>query len=133
MMHTKHNMTLKEWAEKKRDIVEILAERATLPEPTPITYTELCRRMKSPPSYDPPQDSFELRDLLDEIDKDEARLGRGMLTSLVHNELLNRPGKGFFPLAKELGHRFENTEVGKLTLTIEQIQRVSREQRALRE
>jgi hypothetical protein len=80
MLHTKHNMTLEEWNEKKKDIVEILTEHALMPEPTPITYTQLCRRMKSPPTYDPPQDSFELRDLLDVIDRDEAALGHGMLT-----------------------------------------------------
>ncbi len=124
----KHDMTEQEWTAKKDDIIRILSVQARMAEPTPITYKELCRQMQLPPAFESPQASFELRDLLDEIDRDEAALGRGMLTSLIHNEELNQPGNGFFLLAKKLGFEFDRTEEGRLKFAIEQIQRVSFEQ-----
>jgi hypothetical protein len=42
--------------------------------------------MKSPPIAESPQNSNELRGLLDEIDRDEAELGHGMLTSFVFSQ-----------------------------------------------
>ena len=131
-MEYKHGLTKAEWDEKKKDIVQILIEISLLPEEvqTPLTYKQLCAKMKSPPSHGP--ESYELRDLLDEIDRDEDKLGRGMLTAFVHNEELNRPGKGFFTLAKELGYKFKGTEDGKLQFTIEQMRQVGNEQRILR-
>lgn len=124
-MEYKHGLTKAEWEEKKKDIVQILIEISLLPEDVqaPLTYKLLCAKMKSPPSHGP--ESFELRELLDEIDRDEDGMGRAMLTAFVHNEELNRPGKGFFTLAKELGHKFKDTEDGKLQFTIEQMRQVS--------
>src|SRR5215208_2860998 len=117
-MEYKHGLTKEEWDEKKKDIVRILIDVALTPEEaqTPLTYKQLCSRMKSPPAHGP--ESFELRDLLDEIDRDEDELGRAMLSAFVHNEELNRPGKGFFTLAKALGYKFKDTEEGKLEFTI---------------
>lgn len=131
-MKYKHALTKSEWSEKKNDIIQILIEVALMPEEiqTPLTYKQLCAKMKTPPIHG--ADSYELRDLLDEIDRDEDEMGRGMLTAFVHNEELNRPGKGFFTLAKELGYKFKDTEDGKLQFTIEQMRQVSNEQRILK-
>jgi hypothetical protein len=136
MQPTKYNLTPDEWDETKNDILQILVGRALMPEPTPITYKQLCHQMKSPPSGDAPQNSNELRALLDDINRDEAKLGHGMLTAFVFSEDERSkqpylPGKGFFTLAKKLGYSFTNTEDGKLQFAYEQMQRVSREQRKL--
>lgn len=137
MQLTRYNLPLKEWDEKKKDVVQILVERALMPEPTPITYVQLCQRMKSPPVGDAPQNSNELRGLLEDIDRCEASLGHGMLTSFVFSEDAQTrqphlPGKGFFSLAEKLGYRFGDTEVDRLQFAFEQMQRVTREQSSLR-
>ena len=129
-------MPLREWEAKKSDIRSILSARALQIEATPLTYTQLCDQMTSPPVGPTPQNSYELAALLDEVDREEAAFGHGMLTSLVFREdERNRqpflPGKGFYSLAKKLGHVFENTEAGKLQFALEQIRRVSVEQRHL--
>jgi hypothetical protein len=130
MNWTKYGMTNEEWEAKKEDIRGILAAAAlALDGPCPVTYKELCAKMKSPPPLGP--DAYELRDMLDQIDRVEQELGRGMLTSLVHNRELNRPGVGFLTLARELGHSFSETEVGKLEFTLAQMRRVADEQRLL--
>lgn len=131
-MEYKHGLTQAEWDEKKNDIVQILIEVALMPEEvqTPLTYKQLCAKMKSPPVHG--AESYELRDLLDEIDRDEDEMDRGLLTVFVHNGELNRPGKGFFTLAKKLGCDFKDTDDGKSQFTIEQMRQVSSEQRILK-
>lgn len=132
MGYYKHNLTLEQWNEKKKDIVSILVEEALLPEEMqkPLTYKDLCAKMKTPPSHGP--NSYELRDLLDEIDRDEDTLSHGLLTAFVFNDDLNRPGDGFFTLAKKLNYKFENTELGRTVFTVEQMRRVSSEQREIK-
>jgi hypothetical protein len=86
MQPKKYNLPLSEWNEKKEDIVQILTDCAVMVEPAPLTYIQLCQQMKSPPIAESPQNSNELRGLLDEIDRDEAELGHGMLTSFVFSQ-----------------------------------------------
>jgi hypothetical protein len=137
MQPTRYNLPLPEWNGKKEDIYQILRQRALMGEPTPLTYTQLCQQMKSPPIGEAPQNSNELRGLLDEIDRDEAKLGHGMITSFVFSEDERSgqpflPGKGFYSLAKKFGYTFEDSEAGRLQFALEQMQRVSDEQRHLR-
>ncbi|HEV8366781.1 MAG TPA: hypothetical protein VGQ39_02425 [Pyrinomonadaceae bacterium] len=137
MQPTKYNLPLREWDEKKKDIVQILTDCALMLEPAPLTYSQLCQRMKSPPIGESAQNSIELRGLLDEIDRHEAELGNGMLTSFVfaQDERSGQPflpGRGFFSLAEKLGYIFDNTEDGRLQFAIEQMQRVSNEKTPLR-
>jgi hypothetical protein len=134
---TKYNLSLDEWNEKKEDISQLLIERALMDEPMPLTYTQLCQQMKSPPLGDAPQNSNELRGLLDEIDIDEAKLGHGMLTAFVFSQDERSgepflPGRGFYSLAKELGYKFQDTQDGKLQFAFEQMRRVSEERRTMR-
>lgn len=49
--------------------------------------------------------------LLDEISTEESNAGHGMLSALVvHNRDDMQPGKGFFELAKRLGHPVRDIE-----------------------
>lgn len=137
MKTTKYNLPLDEWNGKKEDISQILIERTLMDQPTPLTYTQLCQQMKSPPLGEAPQNSNELRGLLDEIDMDEAKLGHRMLTAFVFSQDERTgepylPGRGFYSLAKELGYKFQDTQDGKLQFAFEQIRRVSEERRRLR-
>jgi hypothetical protein len=137
METTKYNLPLDEWKGKKEDISQILIERALMDEPMPLTYTQLCQQMKSPPLGEAPQNSNELRGLLDEIDLDEATLGHGMLTAFVFGQDERSgepflPGRGFYSLAKKLGYRFQDTQDGRLQFSFDQMRRVSEERRRLR-
>jgi len=137
MAPTKYNLAVYERNEKKNDIRLILLERALRDEPTPLTYKQLCGLMKSPPPGPAPQNSNELRGLLDAIDREEAELGHGMLTSFVFSEDERTgqpflPGKGFYSLAKKLGYQFQPSEAGKLQFALEQMRLVSAEQALLR-
>jgi hypothetical protein len=137
MKGTKYNLPFDEWNGKKEDISQILIDRALMIEPAPITYTQLCQQMKSPPLGEAPQNSNELRGLLDEIDVDEAKLGHGMLTAFVFSQDERNgepflPGRGFYSLAKKLGYQFQDTQEGRLQFAFDQMRRVSVEQRKLR-
>ena len=137
MHSTKYNLSPKEWDEKIEDIHQILVQRALTDDPTPLTYTQLCNQMKNPPPGDAPQNSNELRALLDQIDLDEAELGHGMLTAFVFSQDERSrepflPGRGLYTLAKKLGYEFQSTQEGKLQFAYDQMRRVSEEQRILR-
>jgi len=73
-----------------------------------IWYSSLAGNIESL-EFDPSDHLF--HKLLGEISTEEHEAGRGMLSVVVvHKDGDQIPGKGFFQLAKELGHDIENQE-----------------------
>ena len=73
-----------------------------------IAYLPLVRKIGLKSTL--PQHST-ISEILEEIATEEHREGRGMLTALVvHKGGDHMPGKGFFNLARELGHKFGDDE-----------------------
>jgi hypothetical protein len=86
------------WETAKEEAREILAHTAEAE--STITYGDLARRIRSV-RFDPHGDDF--RHFLGQLSWEADLAGRGMITVLVvHAGGDNRPGKGFFALAKHL-------------------------------
>lgn len=98
----KYGYEAKDWDAAMEEMRTILIGHARDPQNPMITYSALVDRVKSI-RMDP--ESYALRAMLGEISKDEDDLGHAMLTVLVvHKDGPNkdRPGQGFFTLAREL-------------------------------
>ena len=81
---------------------EILVARAR--EGRTITYGEMATAMLLSPQ------SAQFTDTLDELSRSENAAGRGLLSVLVIRQREGTPGIGFFRLARELGHQFDDEE-----------------------
>jgi hypothetical protein len=87
------------WQAAKEEVKVLLVERlrAGL---GPMTYGDLVREllMVDLEAHDP-----RLNELLRQVSADEVAEGRGMLTAMVVLHDSQRPGSGFFVLARDLG------------------------------
>ena len=81
---------------------EILVARAR--EGRTITYGEMATAMLLSPQ------SAQFTDTLNELSRSENAAGRGLLSVLVIRQREGTPGIGFFRLARELGHQFDDEE-----------------------
>jgi hypothetical protein len=96
---TKFGFEDAEWERAKREIREILVDRAKVRGMIP--YSELSGKIRSVQveAHDP-----RLFHLLGEVSTEEDASGRGMLSVIVvHKSGDMQPGPGFFELAKSLG------------------------------
>ncbi|MDO9531608.1 MAG: hypothetical protein Q7O12_05690 [Deltaproteobacteria bacterium] len=98
-MQRKCGYPIKKWNDAKRQVREVLIDRAKAGDIIP--YVELTRNITS--IQIEPQ-SFALTTMLREIAADEHAAGRGMLTAIVvYSSGDMQPGPGFFALAGRLG------------------------------
>jgi hypothetical protein len=98
-MQRKCGYPIKKWKDAKRQVREVLIDRAKAKDVIP--YVDLTRNITAIKLE--PQ-SFALRTMLREIAAEENAAGRGMLTALVvYNSGDMQPGPGFFDLAGRLG------------------------------
>jgi hypothetical protein len=103
----RHGYIDEAWESAKAEGKAALAEYAR--EKRMISYTEFMHHIASI-AFKTPYDS-RLPQLLAEISTDEAKVGRGMMTVLIVRENGNqRPGRGFFELAKRLGYDVSDPE-----------------------
>jgi hypothetical protein len=92
---------IKPWLAAKRQVHAVLVSLASGRAERFIEYGQLVRRITAIPTMEP--DGNALREMLDQISREEDAAGHGMLTVLVVNKDTGRPGKGFFKTAKSLG------------------------------
>jgi hypothetical protein len=108
-----------DWESAKSEAREILA-RVAKAEST-ISYGDLARGIRSI-RFDPHGDDF--RHFLGQLSWEADAAGTGMITVLVvHAGGDNRPGNGFFKLAKHLGRDVSDPDICWIT----ELQRVYRE------
>jgi len=95
-----HGFSRDAWAAAIDETQRLLSQRASSSNPL-ISYSELATRIGS---IEIQPDDTRLATLLDEISRAESNAGRGMLSAIVvHKEGDQRPGEGFFKLARQLG------------------------------
>jgi len=87
------------WQAAKAEAKTILIERARRGDP--IAYSELVKGIHT---FSLEPHDIRLFDLIGEISTEESAAGRGMLSALVVTIGENKPGAGFFELAKQLGY-----------------------------
>jgi hypothetical protein len=116
MTTSKYGYRVEDWEAAKKDMREILVERARLRGMIP--YSDLVSRIETI-RMEP--DSFALAHMLGEISEAEDAAGRGMLSVIVvHKDGDMQPGPGFFQLAKKLGRNTSD----KTTCWVEELRRV---------
>lgn len=94
------------WSATKAETIAVLKHFATRKKP--IAYSELLRQLSAVSLH--PHSPI-VAHLLDDISRDEAAAGRGMLSVLVvHKHGDQMPGGGFFTLAKALGRDISDKE-----------------------
>lgn len=86
------------WNAAKEEARQILSKIAKMQEV--IEYGQLTREIHSI-RFDPQGDDF--RHFLGQLSWETDAAGRGMVTAIVVHKHDQRPGKGFFALAAELG------------------------------
>jgi hypothetical protein len=94
----RHGFSESVWNAAKIEARSIMIERAKLREL--ISYSDLVEQVRSI-SFAP--NDMRLFHMLGEISSEEDTAGRGMLTAVVVHKTDQKPGKGFFELAKRLG------------------------------
>lgn len=102
----KYGFSVDQWERAKQEAKDILIDCAKTQKM--ISYSDLSSRICSIQieAHDP-----RLAHMLGEISREESREGRGMLSVLVvHKYGDQRPGKGFFDLARTLGNHFRNQD-----------------------
>lgn len=100
----KYGILESQWEAAKQEAKNILIECAK--DQKMISYSDLSSRIHRVriEAHDP-----RLAHMLGEISREESKEGRGMLSVLVvHKYGDQRPGKGFFDLARTLGKKFRN-------------------------
>lgn len=103
----RHGFSDAAWAAAKADGKAALIECARAKKM--ISYTDFMHQIRSI-SFKTPHDS-RLPQFLAEISAEEAEAGRGMMTALiVRKNGDQRPGAGFFQLAKRLGYEVSDPE-----------------------
>lgn len=106
-MHTHHGIPLHLWNQAKEEIRRILGGVARPPGRL-ISYSDLVARVKTV-ALTP--DSHALHEMLGEISIEEDTGGRGMLSVIVvHKVGDQKPGRGFFELAQQLGRDASDTD-----------------------
>lgn len=104
MAKNKYGFSEKDWDAAKKDMREILSERAALRGTIP--YSEVVTRIRV---IDLNPESYALAAMLGELSTEDDAAGRGMLSVVVvHKRGDMQPGPGFFELAKELGRDTSN-------------------------
>jgi hypothetical protein len=88
----------------------------------PVTYTELARRFEMTINGD--ADVAFWSRLLGEISDTEHGQGNPMLSVLVINEDMNRPGNGFYDLASKLGKYNGFSEMDRMEFYARELQSV---------
>jgi len=115
-MTTKYSYSISDWNNAKKEMREILIERAKVRGMIP--YSELVAKIKTI-SLEP--EAYALAAMLGEISSEEDAAGRGMLTVIVvHKYGDMQPGPGFFDLAEELGR--DTSDI--LTCWVNELKRV---------
>ena len=102
----KYGFSVDQWERAKQEAKAILIECAK--DQKMISYSDLSSRIHGIQieAHDP-----RLAHMLGEISKEENKEGRGMLSVLVvHKYGDQRPGKGFFELARTLGKQLRNKD-----------------------
>lgn len=98
-MDTKYGYSLADWNKAKKEMRQVLVERAKVRGMIP--YSELVSKIKT---IELSPESYALATMLGEISSEEDAAGRGMLTVIVvHKYGDMQPGEGFFEFANELG------------------------------
>jgi len=96
-----HGYSRDAWVAAVDETRRLLSQRVNSSNPL-ISYSELAARISSI-RIQPDDPRFAT--LLDEVSRAESDAGRGMLSVIVvHKEGDQRPGAGFFRLARKLGH-----------------------------
>jgi hypothetical protein len=102
-----HGVPESDWISAKAQAIEFLRHKAVQANPL-TTYSELVSKIDAV-SLQP--DDHRLHGLLEEISREDHSLGHGMLSVLVvHKQGEQRPGAGFFKLARELGYDTSDEE-----------------------
>jgi len=113
---TKYSYSISDWNNAKKEMRQILIERAKVRGMIP--YSELVAKIKTI-SLEP--ESYALAAMLGEISSEEDAAGRGLLTVIVvHKYGDMQPGPGFFDLAEELGR--DTSDI--LTCWVNELKRV---------
>lgn len=89
--------------EQAREVLREVATRRGL-----ITYVELVEKITAVRFH---QRSRDLHRLLGDISEDENARGAGMLSVVVVAKDSQRPGPGFFELARKLGRKFQDENI----------------------
>ena len=104
-MTTKYGYEYYEWVAAKREMRDVLIERAR--HGGTISCSELIP-MVTTISFEP--EAYAFAAMLGEISSEEAAAGRGMLSVVVVQKSGEmQPGRGFFDLAKRLGRDTSDT------------------------
>jgi len=86
-----------------------------------ITYNDLNKELNLGLNFDNPGDRRKIGEILGEISDYEARQEQRMLSAVVYSQQDNKPGEGFFTLARELGFFHGDDE---LAFWINELQKV---------
>jgi len=114
-MNLKYGYTEIEWENTKNEIRRILIEVAR--NKRVISYSELANKIET---IEIEPFAYAIGHLLGEISSEEDDAGRGMLSVVVHRSDENKPGKGFFELARTRGREIVDED----SLLIEEMNRV---------
>ena len=93
------------WANAKEEARRVLSDIAVTSKL--IEYGELTKRIQSI-RFEPRGDDF--RRFLGQLSRESDATGLGMITAIVVHKEDQRPGNGFFTLAKELGRDISDGE-----------------------
>ena len=94
------------WDKAKAEAWTIL-ERIAKTKEKPIFYSELNRKI-SAISFQP--DGHDFHNMLGQLSEQSDQDGKGLISALVVHKEDERPGNGFFTLAKELGRDISDRE-----------------------
>jgi hypothetical protein len=86
------------WEQAKKEAIREIVAQARRGRPPTISYSDLTKRIGSI-AFDP--HDFRFHHLLYEISNEEDAAGRGLLSALVVHKEDERPGQGFWDMAKE--------------------------------
>jgi hypothetical protein len=98
------------WTEAKKRAINIMIRQARDGEPK-ITYTQLAKKLaiKIDGNVLKRNDPF-FWALLCDISREEGQAGRGMLSVVVVRAVRGWPGRRFFKLGRDLGHKIKDEE-----------------------
>jgi hypothetical protein len=71
-------------------------------------YSEFVATLPLDPPLDP--EAYALAAMLDEISRSEGEAGHGILSAVVISKEANKPGAGFFDLARRLGRQSQSDD-----------------------
>jgi hypothetical protein len=106
MKHTTWGHTLDRWDKAKAEAMTIL-EKIAKTKGKPIFYSQLNRKI-SAISFQP--DGHDFHNMLGQLSEESDQDGKGLISALVVHKEDERPGAGFFTLAKALGRDVSDRE-----------------------